>query len=503
MLAPDLSPPSSASEEHAVHALPAPKSTTGQEPCTHTRDAQIRQHEILDNLQVTDRMETVNGDQHSIDKVGPPSDTCLENTTSSQTEPISGRLEKLSLAPEKTKLSNASGHLDVLPPLPQKDELHIEPSPKTPRAPPSPAGLASEYAEKELPDLPKDAASKENQETDHGRRRSEDSESEIQSIMDQFTDELKGLKQEDIMSPRLELAEQFFLTSGQFPPRKSSLEHLKNTESVSRVGYHASIQPFAPPAVPPKPSSKVDTDEPPAPSLSSVSLAARPPPEPEPDQPFDFHRFLEQLRHRTADPVAKFLRSFLTEFGKKQWMVHEQVKIISDFLAFIANKMALCEVWKNVSDAEFDNAKEGMEKLVMNRLYSQTFSPAIPPPPTIPRSVSRSKRRELERLHGPGRRGQHQEDVERDEILAQKIRIYSWVREEHLDILPVDQNGRRFLHLAQQGQYDALQTMLTSSSDASLELLKIKGYRAPRDKVICILNCCKVIFGSSTLFFSR
>lgn len=27
------------------------------------------------------------------------------------------------------------------------------------------------------------------------------------------------------------------------------------------------------------------------------------------------------------------------------------------------------------------------------------------------------------------------------------------------------------------------------------ELLKINGYRAPRDKVICILNCCKVIFG--------
>jgi Vacuolar sorting protein 9 (VPS9) domain len=28
-----------------------------------------------------------------------------------------------------------------------------------------------------------------------------------------------------------------------------------------------------------------------------------------------------------------------------------------------------------------------------------------------------------------------------------------------------------------------------------VELLKIKTYRAPRDKVICVLNCCKVIFG--------
>lgn len=28
------------------------------------------------------------------------------------------------------------------------------------------------------------------------------------------------------------------------------------------------------------------------------------------------------------------------------------------------------------------------------------------------------------------------------------------------------------------------------------ELLKINHYKAPRDKLICILNCCKVIFGS-------
>lgn len=109
----------------------------------------------------------------------------------------------------------------------------------------------------------------------------------------------------------------------------------------------------------------------------------------------------------------------------------------------------------------------------MNRLYNQTFSPAIPPPePASPR-----KGRRRQEPPGPGRRGQHQEDVERDEVLAQKVRIYKWVREEHLDIKDVGEKGRKFLALAQQ------------------ELLKIKTYRAPRDKIICILNCCKVIFG--------
>lgn len=34
---------------------------------------------------------------------------------------------------------------------------------------------------------------------------------------------------------------------------------------------------------------------------------------------------------------------------------------------------------------------------------------------------------------------------------------------------------------------------------AQRELVKINQYKAPRDKLICILNSCKVIFGESTL----
>lgn len=32
-------------------------------------------------------------------------------------------------------------------------------------------------------------------------------------------------------------------------------------------------------------------------------------------------------------------------------------------------------------------------------------------------------------------------------------------------------------------------------SNYIIELLKMNNYKAPRDKLICILNCCKVIFG--------
>ncbi|KAI4174749.1 MAG: hypothetical protein LQ343_002120 [Gyalolechia ehrenbergii] len=325
--------------------------------------------------------------------------------------------------------------------------------------------------------------------------------SEIQSIIEQF-DGGSQIHDDEVISPGVECANSMLVNSVQHPPRKSSLEPTQRTGSTFPVGKLADGSSSPTSDHWKLPISQTDSDiqsQGKATSVRSfsspqstrfadqVSHAASPhssvsgprpqppEPEPEPEVPFDFHRFLEQLRHRTADPVAKFLRSFLLEFGKKQWMVHEQVKIIGDFLTFITGKMAQCDVWRGVSDAEFDNAKEGMEKLVMNRLYLQTFSPAIPPP--APPPDGKGRRKNIEKLLGPGRKGQHQEDIERDEVLGQKVRIYRWVQEEHLDIPPLGDNGRRFMSFAQQ------------------QLLKIKMYRAPRDKVVCVLNCCKVIFG--------
>ena len=314
--------------------------------------------------------------------------------------------------------------------------------------------------------LAEDTQPSSDSEFDSHPRTDEISKPEIQTIMSQFKDTPANIDSEVPPTPSS-------LPVFQYPPRTSSLEHA--TASKARSPSHD-------PSIASNATTPVSPTDPENASLAlsytqsnnSVAQPPLPEPDPEPDLPFDFHRFLEQLRHRTADPVAKFLRSFLQEFGKKQWLVHEQVKIISDFLTFIAGRMAQCEVWRMVSEAEFDNAKEGMEKLVMNRLYTQTFSPEIPPP-----EVPKSRRKGAPPLPLSGRRGQHQEDVERDEVLAQKVRIYGWIREEHLDIKPFGEKGRKFLTMAQQ------------------EMAKVKSYRAPRDKIICILNCCKVLFGKS------
>ncbi|GAB5592348.1 hypothetical protein Unana1_07248 [Umbelopsis nana] len=138
------------------------------------------------------------------------------------------------------------------------------------------------------------------------------------------------------------------------------------------------------------------------------------------DIPFDFNKFLEQMKKRGAIPITKYFKSFLQAFDRRPWTVNEQIKIIQDFLDFIYGKMRECDVWLNVSDKEFENAKEGMEKLVMNRLFQHTFSPNTT------------------------------DDKERDEILYHKIRIFSWITEEHLDI-PVTQHNESFLTFAQSG----------------------------------------------------
>ena len=120
--------------------------------------------------------------------------------------------------------------------------------------------------------------------------------------------------------------------------------------------------------------------------------------------PFDFQFFLEQMKSKPAEPVARYLRSYVTVLPHlvlssdncsqvpnqlcKTYIYRErsgkvdsrlsQRKITSpssklpskaNVFQFIAEKMQECDVWKNVTEVELDNALEGMEKLVMNRLY--------------------------------------------------------------------------------------------------------------------------------------
>jgi Rab5 GDP/GTP exchange factor len=112
--------------------------------------------------------------------------------------------------------------------------------------------------------------------------------------------------------------------------------------------------------------------------------------------------------------------------------------------------MREADVWKSVSDTEFDNALEGMEKLVMNRLYDlyglfahsqpcflinfcfSTFTPQI--------------------AHSNPPRPITTDDLERDRVLTQRIALFGWIQPAHLDV-PVAEGANGFLLFAQQGYF--------------------------------------------------
>ena len=114
---------------------------------------------------------------------------------------------------------------------------------------------------------------------------------------------------------------------------------------------------------------------------------------------------------------------------------------------FIAIRMRESDVWRNSSDDEFDNAIEAMEKLVMNRLYElyvriysfHAFLKLKYTSTFIPQLAEANPPRPITT-----------DDLERDRILAQRIALFDWIEERHLEV-PEGPDSRGFLMFAQQG----------------------------------------------------
>lgn len=184
--------------------------------------------------------------------------------------------------------------------------------------------------------------------------------------------------------------------------------------------------------------------------------------------PLNFDSFLQKMKSPHSFILTRYLRSFLKEFKSRNWSPEQQVRIINEFIDFIivkvgevgrdipvseerkseeANFVPNCWTGVYTDEAKSLELKEGMEKLVLTKLYSLTFCPDL------------------------------SDDSFQDRKVLQKIELHnSWIEEKHLDI-PLALRDVGLVRLAKQ------------------ELLKINEYKSPRDKMICILNCCKIIIG--------
>ncbi|KAK9111693.1 hypothetical protein Scep_019212 [Stephania cephalantha] len=192
--------------------------------------------------------------------------------------------------------------------------------------------------------------------------------------------------------------------------------------------------------------------------------------------PLTWHDFLERMRHPSAADFVKSIKSFIVSFSNNAPDPEIDSTSVQEFFVKMEHAFRAHSLWAGSSEEELESAGEngelehvefgnkgqsipsgvlilklvgkglklGLEKYVMTKLYTRVFA-------SVP------------------------EDVKCDERLSEKMALLQqFVRPENLDIKPTFQNETSWL-LAQK------------------ELQKINMYKAPRDKLGCILNCCRVI----------
>lgn len=160
--------------------------------------------------------------------------------------------------------------------------------------------------------------------------------------------------------------------------------------------------------------------------------------------PLTFHDFLERMRHPSAADLVRSIKSFIVSFSNNAPDPEKDSKSVQEFLITMEEAFRAHPLWAGATEDELDSAGEGLEKYLMTKLFSHAF-------------------------------GSLPEDAKHDQELSEKMSlVQQFIRPEHLDIQPNFQNETSWL-LAQK------------------ELQKINTYKAPRDKLVCILNCCRVI----------
>eukprot|EP00996_Jenningsia_fusiforme_P006717 NODE_836_length_1870_cov_14.971993_g758_i0.p1 GENE.NODE_836_length_1870_cov_14.971993_g758_i0~~NODE_836_length_1870_cov_14.971993_g758_i0.p1 ORF type:complete len:566 (-),score=79.14 NODE_836_length_1870_cov_14.971993_g758_i0:112-1809(-) len=160
---------------------------------------------------------------------------------------------------------------------------------------------------------------------------------------------------------------------------------------------------------------------------------------------FQFQDFVEKMRNRRARGLVQQLKTFIegimTDSSDNAEGLPDKVRA---FLTEMQGSVAQHPLWKDANPEELDKAAEGLEKYVMTRLYPKAFAPSI-------------------------------EDVQKDEALKHRLSAFSQMSCTQFEV-----NPRVLSH--------------ETWSDAIQELRRINTFKTPRDKLICITNCCKIIF---------
>ncbi|KAF5738810.1 vacuolar protein sorting-associated protein 9A-like isoform X1 [Tripterygium wilfordii] len=161
-------------------------------------------------------------------------------------------------------------------------------------------------------------------------------------------------------------------------------------------------------------------------------------------QSLTFYGFLDKMRNPASVDLVRSIKSFIVSFSFYSPYPENDGKRVQEFFSIFEVAIMDHQLWENSSMEEIDCSMEGLEKYVMTKLFSRTFASSP-------------------------------EDVKIDQEISEKIHLLqTFLRPDHLDIRPFLRNESSWLL-------------------AEKELQKINSFKAPREKLLCIMSCCKVI----------
>lgn len=159
--------------------------------------------------------------------------------------------------------------------------------------------------------------------------------------------------------------------------------------------------------------------------------------------PISFQRFMDLMRNEEARDLVRKINRFLHEFELAKPDPVKDSKALQHFLEKMEKEFSKHRLWKTFPVEDQIIANEGLEKYILTKLYERSFM-------------------------------SYTEDKERDKILSSRMSALQFITPQHLDIP------------------DGIITTETLLI-AIKELQSINGVKAPRDKLVCLLKCCKTI----------
>lgn len=154
--------------------------------------------------------------------------------------------------------------------------------------------------------------------------------------------------------------------------------------------------------------------------------------------------FLQKMADARASDLVGMVTSFVSQMQKKAVEPERDAQMVQEFLDSAERKLRSHELWSNATSSELASSGEDLERYIMRKLYSRCFA-------------------------------SDERDKQMDSHLHARVSCLSGLLQpEHLDV-PCKLRSQ------------------SSWGVAANELRRLNQFKAPRDKLQVLLNCCRVV----------